>query len=190
MYRRCILGLAASVAICSAAPGVGAAASESAAAPGASAAGSATQIVAAAPARRRGTCYVYLPSERNFAHRTNSAREEAGITKLRLDPELSRAARLHSREMLELDKLYHTPSDKLARRVTGWLILGENVGFGPTAESLQQAFLDSPHHYANIVLPEFRYMGLGVARRSDNMIWVTVIFEAKENPGTTLKLGC
>jgi uncharacterized protein YkwD len=141
-----------------------------------------------AVARTSGrACWDVKGAERGFAKRINNVRGVAKRGMLRLDPELSRAARLHSREMGKRDKLYHTPSNKLSHRVTNWTILGENVGVGGDVESLHHAFMTSPAHADNVLYDSFRHMGVGVVKKGDTM-WVTVIFEAQTNPGTTLRM--
>ena len=136
-------------------------------------------------------CWDVKGSERGFAKRINNVRGLAKRGSLRLDPELSRAARLHTREMVKQDKLYHTPSDKLSKRVTNWTILGENVGVGGDVDSLHAAFMASPAHADNVLYDSFRHMGVGVIKDGDKM-WVTIIFEAQTNPGTILSMpkGC
>lgn len=135
----------------------------------------------------QGGCWEVKGAERGFAKRINTVRSVARRGTLRLDPELSRAARLHSREMVKQDKLYHTPSDKLSRRVTNWTILGENVGVGGDVESLHDAFMASPAHADNVLYDSFKHVGVGVIKDGDKM-WVTVIFEAQTNPGTNLSM--
>ena len=132
-------------------------------------------------------CWDYKPSERGFARKMNSARVLGGLSKLHLDPELARAARKHTQEMWTRDELYHTPSDKLRRRVTNWTVIGENVGVGGTVDSLHQAFMDSPGHRDNILYTTFRHVGIGVAKKNGRM-WVTVIFEGVADPGTSLRM--
>ena len=141
----------------------------------------------AATAQTKGSCWEVKPDEKGFATDTNKVRSRLGQPKLELDPQLSRAARLHTREMFKQDLLYHTPGDKLTHRVTNWSMLGENVGVGYSVESLQDAFLNSPGHRANILHPNFKYFGVGTIER-DGKMWVTVIFEGAQNPGTPLKM--
>ncbi len=140
-----------------------------------------------ASAGTSGSCWDVKGSERGFAKRINDVRSVARRGTLRLDPELSRAARLHSREMVKQDKLYHTPSDKLSRRVTNWTVLGENVGVGGDVQSLHDAFMASPGHAQNVLYDSFRHMGVGTVK-AHGQLWVTVIFEAETNPGTTLRM--
>lgn len=132
-------------------------------------------------------CWSYKPSERGFAKKINAARSATGKNKLSIDPELSRAARKHTWEMVHKDLLHHTSESALRRRVTNWNTLGENVGVGGTVDSLHVAFMNSPAHRDNILYSKFRHVGIGVVRKNGRM-WVTVIFEAETNPGTTLSM--
>lgn len=132
-------------------------------------------------------CWNFKPSERGFARKMNGARALEGLNKLGLDPELSRAARKHTQEMWTQDELYHTPSDKLRYRVTNWTTIGENVGVGGIVSSLHEAFMNSPAHRDNILYTTFRNVGVGVAKKNGRM-WVTVIFEAVDNPATPLSM--
>lgn len=148
-------------------------------------------VFSSMPAAPAGTgdnaCWDVKRPERRFTRLINTARSAANLGKLSLDPELSKVARVHTREMTNADKLFHTASDKLAKRVTRWEILGENVGVGGDVAGLHAAFMASPAHAANVLHSKFRHVGVGVAK-SDGRMWVTIIFEATQDPGTTLKM--
>ena len=133
------------------------------------------------------TCWESKSSEREFARRINGARDDAGKGRLKLDPELSKAARSHTFGMANKDLLYHTPGDRLTSKVTNWSTLGENVGVGNYVEELHKAFMDSHGHRDNILYTGFTHVGVGVVVRRERM-WVTVIFEGRTDPGTTLKM--
>jgi uncharacterized protein YkwD len=128
-------------------------------------------------------CYSPGKRERRFASLINVAR--SSVQDLRLDPELSKVAKVHTRAMVKENSLFHTPSDTLRRRVTNWTTLGENVGVGSTVTSLHEAFMNSPAHRDNILYSSFRHVGVGVMRE-DGRMWVTVIFEARSDPGSPL----
>lgn len=131
-------------------------------------------------------CWTYKATERDFAKKMNFARDLKGLGKLSLDPELSKVARKHTRDMIAANLLYHTPSDKLRTRITNWSVIGENVGVGSTVTTLHTAFMDSPGHRDNILYRSFRHVGIGVLDK--DRMWVTVIFEATSDPGTTLRM--
>ncbi|HWC14040.1 MAG TPA: CAP domain-containing protein [Actinomycetota bacterium] len=130
-------------------------------------------------------CWEPRRGELAFTGLINGARGANGQGKLSLDPELSRAARVHSREMVEANTLYHTPDRALRTRVTNWAILGENVGVGSTVASLHEAFMKSTLHRANVLHAGFRHVGIGTLRK-DGRLWVTIIFEGVTDPGTPL----
>ena len=132
-------------------------------------------------------CWKFKPSERGFTTKMNAERSAQGLGTLSLDPELSRAARKHTQEMWSQELLYHTPSDKLRFRITNWMTIGENVGVGAVVQSLHDAFMNSPAHKANIMYKTYKHVGVGVAEKNDRM-WVTVIFEATDEPGTPLSM--
>jgi uncharacterized protein YkwD len=139
----------------------------------------------AAAACSRG--WAFRSPERSFADKINQARAAAGKGILHLDKQLSKAARRHTREMLESNTLYHTPEPALRSRVTNWVWLGENVGVGNTVDSLHTAFMNSPDHRDNILFSKFRHVGIGTRMQGGRM-WVTVLFEAETDPGTTLPM--
>ena len=141
----------------------------------------------AAAATTDNRCWNFKPSEKGFTRKINGARGNGGLGKLSLDPELSKAARVHTKEMVTKAELYHTPTDSLKRRVTNWVMLGENVGVGGTVSSLHEAFMNSQGHRDNVMHPLYRHVGVGVSKSGDRM-WVTVIFEASTDPGTPLKM--
>ena len=140
-------------------------------------------LLPATPAQAK--CYSPNRSERAFVRKMNAARADEDKPRLRLDPEMSKVSKVHTRAMAREESLYHTPSAVLSKRVTNWVLLGENVGVGGTVSSLHEAFMNSAAHRANIMLKQFKFVGVGVKRSGDRM-WVTVTFEAKSNPGSPL----
>jgi uncharacterized protein YkwD len=145
-------------------------------------------LVTAAPSQAAaGVCWNPHNAESGFAQRINSARALQGLGKLQLDPELSKAARVHTREMARKASLFHTPSWRLRDRVTNWIILGENVGVGGTVTSLHSAFMNSPAHRSNVLHGTFRHVGVGTILRGGRL-WVTVIFEGLTDPSTPLRM--
>jgi uncharacterized protein YkwD len=140
-------------------------------------------LLPATPAQAK--CYRATPSERAFVRKMNAARADGELSRLRLDPEMSKVSKVHTRAMARKESLYHTSSSVLSKRVTNWVLLGENVGVGGTVSSLHEAFMNSAPHRANVMLKQFKYVGVGVKRAGDRM-WVTITFEAKSNPGSPL----
>ena len=141
----------------------------------------------AASAQAGSGCWSSRTKEKSFAAKINKARAARGLDGVKLDPELSRVARLHTNEMVKANRLHHSSMTALGRRVTNWVTLGENVGLGQTVTTLHSAFMNSPSHRDNVLFASYNHVGVGTRQVGDRL-WVTVIFEAQTNPGTTLKM--
>ena len=113
--------------------------------------------------------------ESRFLSLTNSLRSSKGLAPLAVDGGLVSVARSWSGKMAAAGSISHNPSLS-SQMPSGWKKAGENVGKGGDVDSLQQAFVNSPLHYRNLVDPAFNYVGIGVVYGSGNMIYVTVDF--------------
>ena len=114
-------------------------------------------------------------AESDFLSKINASRSAAGLPSVSMHSNLVPAARNHSTEMMAAGQIYHTSN--LAGVASGWEALAENVGAGPSVDSLHSAFMNSSGHRANI-LGDYNYVGVGVASDGD-VLWVTVIFMRK-----------
>jgi uncharacterized protein YkwD len=108
---------------------------------------------------------------------TNQDRRAHDRDNLGFAARLSRYAKEHSRRMANRGYLFHSSDDQLQDALGhyAWSIGGENVGVGGSLESLEDAFMASEDHRANILRPTYDHAAVGVAR-ADGRIWVTVIF--------------
>lgn len=131
------------------------------------------------------TCWDWKSSERRMAKKVNKARSNHDRVRLRLDAELSKVARVHTKRMAKKNTLYHTPN--LGDKVTNWTSVGENVGYGDKVGQLHKMFMGSDGHRANILRKSYRHVGVATVRKG-GWLWVTVVFEAKKNPGTTYSM--
>jgi len=116
--------------------------------------------------------------ELDFFNRTNAARAQNGLAPLQWDEAAANVARGWSSQMAASQTLSHNGSlsDDITNTVTGdWTRIGENVGYGPSVGSLQNAFMNSPGHRAN-VLGDYNRVGIGVVRDGSGTIWVTLDF--------------
>jgi uncharacterized protein YkwD len=96
----------------------------------------------------------------------NKTRAERGLPTFCVHPDLQRAARAHSKEMLAEDRFVH---GKVGERLRGfgyrWSTSGENIagGSGPyrTPENRFKAWMNSSGHRANILNKNVREIGIG-----------------------------
>lgn len=100
----------------------------------------------------------------------NAIRRWAGLPPVRLDPRLSRAAELHSRDMLRTNQLTHRGSDgsdpglRMTRAGYRWRSYRENVGAGYfDVRQVMAGWMNSPDHRDNILAADVTQIGVGYA---------------------------
>jgi uncharacterized protein YkwD len=108
------------------------------------------------------------PPERDLLHAVNNARRTHGLQPLKIDLNLTRAARFQSRRLLERNVLDHGDlATRLKRFGVTAALCGENLAWGTPAEvgagAIVRAWLASPGHRANLLRPTYRRIGLGAA---------------------------
>ena len=57
-----------------------------------------------------------------------------------------------------------------------WTVVGENIGYGPSVNSIFSALVASPGHYKNMVDPRFTAVGVGAYVDASGRIWTAHIF--------------
>jgi uncharacterized protein YkwD len=107
----------------------------------------------------------------------NAERSSRGLAELRTNGRLRSAAIGHSSDMVANHYFAHEdqaggePEDRIARagylpRYGPWVI-GENMAWGTdylsTPREIVRAWMNSPPHRANILYPDFRQIGIGIA---------------------------
>lgn len=98
---------------------------------------------------------------------TNQARASRGLPPMSLDSGLTSVAERWAATMASQGVISHNMS--LPSQVSGWKLVAENVGVGPTVEAVHQGFLGSPTHLGNIVDPSLTRVGFGFVRTSDRV---------------------
>jgi len=132
--------------------------------------------VAASPAgAATGRRFHATASEIRLAWRINKARKAAHRWDLKYSAALSSIARSHSALMASKGTIFHTSNLARAFSRFTWTLGGENVGMGPSMDSLHQAFMASLHHRENNLDKRFHRFGVGVVWRS-GIAYVTVEF--------------
>src|SRR4051812_46966539 len=117
--------------------------------------------------------------EAQFFALTNQLRVQHGLNPLASYGTLVSVGRRWSGNMAAAGAISHNMN--LPNEVSGpWIKLGENVGTGWTVQSIEDAFIASPHHYENLVDPVYNYVGIGVVD-SGGKIYVTVDFMQLNN---------
>ena len=125
-----------------------------------------------------------------FVNLLNKARKEKGMSELKINQDLCRAARYHSFDMGKQNYFEHASYDR--NESTGHLekvcgtftrinkfakSYGENIAAGNgTGERTFEQWYNSPGHYGNMFNPKFKTIGVGyvkIAGSKYNHYWTT-----------------
>ena len=130
-------------------------------------------------------------SESELFTLTNQARAAAGLKPLKNDPALVGFARWRSQDMGDRDYFSHNipPSGKMVfdfmqDQGYSFKLAGENIGWNTYPDesataALQQMFMDSPSHRANILGASWDVMGIGAYQAASGKKYWTVLFADK-----------
>jgi uncharacterized protein YkwD len=111
----------------------------------------------------------------------NELRMSKGLSTLAFDPALQTVASGWSETMSKSDDIFHN-MNLMNDIKTNWTKIGENVGMGGDLDDIQDKFIASPKHYANLVDPVWDHMAIGIFQASDGTYFVTQHFEHLRNP--------
>ena len=119
-------------------------------------------------------------AEADYVARTNALRAQHGLGALEVHPNLVGKARAWAQHMADVGSISHS---NLPDGVTvAWRRLGENVGTGPSVDSVHQALVASPGHFKNLTDPGFRYVGVGVVNANGTTFVSEVFMEPASQP--------
>jgi uncharacterized protein YkwD len=98
----------------------------------------------------------------------NNERVAAGLAPLMPHATMRAAARDHGREMFAYGYLSHvsraglTPVQRVQRRGVRVQVVGENIAYAADVREAHEALMASEAHRQNILLPDYRLVGIGV----------------------------
>ena len=111
-------------------------------------------------------------SAEQFIADINALRAQVGVGQLSESSTLDSIAAGWTLHLENAGTLSHNPN-LASLAPSNWRALGENVGVGPNVSALQQAFTNSPEHYANMVDGAYNQIGVAVQIDSNGAMWVT-----------------
>jgi uncharacterized protein YkwD len=101
----------------------------------------------------------------------NAYRKEKGLKPVKLNPELSNAAKGHSKDLAKWDRISHygsdgsNPWDRVKRSGFNARLAAENVGTGQIdIDEVFKGWKESPGHNKNLLLPDAEYMGIALVQ--------------------------
>jgi hypothetical protein len=114
----------------------------------------------------------------------NADRAASGLAPVCCHGGLAEVARAHSADMGAREFFDHTnpdgqsPWDRMTEaEVQGWEFAGENIAYGyDSAQGVQEAWMDSPGHRANILEPGFTHVGVGAVADEEGVLYWTQLF--------------
>jgi hypothetical protein len=109
-----------------------------------------------------------------MASATDAARSSAGLPGYAWADDLAAVAQAQAERMAQRLHIYHNPN--LGSDVSGWKKVGENVGVGVGPYQVQQAFMDSPGHRANILSESYTEIGIGTTIGTDGRLYIAEVF--------------
>lgn len=112
----------------------------------------------------------------------NANRRANGVSELRFNRRLGRAAMAHACDMLANDFFDHRGSDgsnaQARVQATGYrdCIVAENIAWGyPRSQQIISGWMNSPGHRRNMLHPRVEEYGVGITQGPRGPYWVLVV---------------
>jgi uncharacterized protein YkwD len=100
----------------------------------------------------------------------NNDRRAYGLRSLPEHWQAQKKAQAWAEKLAREGTIYHS---NLAAGITvGWCSLGENVGYGPSVAAIEDAYMASSGHRANILASKWNGVGVGYATRGSTVYTV------------------
>ena len=112
-------------------------------------------------------------AESDFASRINGLRGSLGLAGLSGNGELNNYARWWAKQMADTGNFAHS---NIASLLNPWTVVGENIGYGPSVNSVFNALVASAGHYKNMVDVRFTAVGVGAYVDASGRIWTAHVF--------------
>ena len=115
------------------------------------------------------------PNQTEVLNALNQDRQAHGLRALPIQNEAQAKAQAWAEKLARENRLYH--SNLRDGFGPGWCSLGENVGLGPSVDSIERAYMNSPGHRANILASKWTHVGVGYAKRGNTVFTVQVFYK-------------
>jgi hypothetical protein len=121
-----------------------------------------------------GQLWAQGSAEQQVMDLANADRAQHGLAPLKWDPALAQAAAAHAQLMAQQPELSHQypgEPDLVARGGAAgahFRSIAENVALAPNPQALEQEWMNSSAHRANILSPVMNTVGVGLVKRGGN----------------------
>ncbi len=112
----------------------------------------------------------------------NRDRAKNGLASLTADAKLTQVARNHAADMAKQNYLNHTnlqgqsPFDRMSANAIAYRSAGENIAYNHSLENMEEAWMNSPGHRANILNKGYTHAGVGLYTKADGTIYGVQLF--------------
>ena len=112
----------------------------------------------------------------------NRDRAKNGLKSLQADAKLTQVARSHAADMAKQNYFNHTnlqgksPFDRMKANGIAYRLAGENIAYNHSLEAMQEAWMNSPGHRANILTTGYTHAGVGLYTKEDGTIYGVQLF--------------
>ncbi len=126
---------------------------------------------------------VLTEEEIEFYGMLNEAREELGLSPLKLDWRLVEEARIKARDLSVGGYFDHTsprlgtPFDQMQRAGIDYSLAGENIASGLSVQRVHQGLMESISHRENILRDRYTHTGVGVIIGPSGKMYVQLFIE-------------
>src|SRR6188768_3756941 len=101
------------------------------------------------------------PSQSQVLSELNADRSAYKLRTLGTQADAQRKAQAWAEKLARENTLYHSTLSSGIK--VKWCSIGENVGYGPSVPAIEDAYMASPGHKANIVSTKWNGVGVGYA---------------------------
>lgn len=108
--------------------------------------------------------------EQKMVDLVNKERVAKGLKSLKIDNQLTKLARLKSKDMIAKDYFAHTsptygsPFDMMKKYGVKYTYAGENLAGNQTVDKAHVALMNSDGHRKNILSPNYTHIGIGIVK--------------------------
>jgi Cysteine-rich secretory protein family len=128
-------------------------------------------MIAAVAALLAGRAWAQDATAQQLMQLVNADRSQQGLPALTWDPALAQAAQAHAELMVQQGALAHQyPGEpdletRAGQAGSHFRSIAENVAQAQSPEALEQVWMHSPPHRANILNPSMTSLGVGIVRK-------------------------
>ncbi|WLD94162.1 CAP domain-containing protein [Alkalihalobacillus sp. AL-G] len=121
-----------------------------------------------APENNTEAGFTLTADEQQMVDLVNKARQQAGLAPLKVDPELTKVARLKAKDMIQNNYFSHnsptygSPFDMMNQFGIEYRTAGENIAGNSSVQGAHTSLMNSDGHRKNILGSQYTEVGIGI----------------------------